>query len=87
MFENRVLRGIFGPKREEDMESWTRLHNEELHNSCASSNIIIVIRSRMGWGGYRACIGQTTNAYKILVGKPERKRPLGTPRYRRKLGK
>jgi hypothetical protein len=81
MFENRVLRRIFGPKREEVAGGWRRLHNEELHNYCASSNIIRVIIS---WGfscvGHVVCTVELRNAYSILVGKPGRKRQLGRPR-------
>jgi hypothetical protein len=69
--ENRVLRRIFGPKREEVVGGWRRLHNEELHNLCISLYIIRVIKSRRM--GYVACIGEMRNAYKFLFGKPEGK--------------
>jgi hypothetical protein len=83
MFENRVLRRIFGPRREEVAGGWRRLHNEELHNLYASSNIIRVIKSRrMRWAEHRPCMGKMRNAYKILVGKPEGKRQCGRPRRR-----
>jgi hypothetical protein len=81
--ENRVLRKIFGPKREEVAGDWRRLHNEELHNLYASPHIVTVIKSRrIRWSGHVALMGDMRNAYNILVGKPERKRPPGRPRRR-----
>jgi hypothetical protein len=72
VFENRVLRGIFGPKREKVVGGWGRLHNEELHNLYNSPNIITVIKSRrMRWVVNVTCMGEMRNVYKILVGKPE----------------
>jgi hypothetical protein len=66
-----------GPKREEVARGWRRLHNEELHNLYASSNIIRVNKSRgIRWARHVACMGEMRNAYNILVGKPEGKRPL-----------
>jgi hypothetical protein len=83
VFENRVLRGIFGSKRDEVAGGWRKLHNEELHNLYSSPNIIRMIKSRrMRWVGYIVRIGEMRNTDKILVGNPEGKRPLG--RYRRK---
>jgi hypothetical protein len=82
VFENRVLRRIFGPRRDEVMADWRKLHNE-LHNLYSSPNIIRMNKSRrMRWAGHVAQMGEMGNAYRILVGKPEGKRPLGRPRCR-----
>jgi hypothetical protein len=82
VFQNRVLWIIFGPKREEVAGGWRRLHNDELQNLYASPNIIRMIKSRrMRWAGNIACMGEIRKAYKIVVGKPEGKRPLGSPRH------
>jgi hypothetical protein len=71
VFENRVLRRIFGLKRDEITGDWRKLHNEELHNLYSSPNIIKMIKSmRMGWAGHVARMGETRNACRILVGKP-----------------
>jgi hypothetical protein len=83
VFKNRVLRRIFGPKRDEVTGGWRKLHNEELHGLYSSPSIVKVIKSmRMKVTGHVALMGEVRNAYSILVGKPEGWRPLGRPRHR-----
>jgi hypothetical protein len=82
VFENRLLR-ILEPKRHEVMGGWRKLRNEELYNLYSLPSIIMMMKSRkMRWAGHVARTGAKTNAYRILVGKPEGKRPLARPRCR-----
>jgi len=84
MSENSVQRGIFGPKMDEVTGQCKRLHNEELYELYCSPYITRVIKSkRMRWIGHVACMGERSGVYKVLVGKPEGKRPLVRPRHRR----
>jgi hypothetical protein len=82
IFENRVLRRIFGPKREKN-GSWRKLHNDELHSLYSSPNIVRVIKSRrLKWAGHVARMGDGRDVHRVLVGRLEGKRPLGRPRCR-----
>jgi hypothetical protein len=83
LFENRVLRRIFGPKRDEVTGEWRKLHNEELNCLYSLPNTGRVVKSRrMRWAGHVASMGEGRGVYRVLVGKPERKRQLGRPRSR-----
>jgi hypothetical protein len=82
VFENRVLRRIFGPKRDEVMGGWRKVLNEELHDLYSLPSMIRVIKlRRMRWARHVARIGEMRNAYRLLVGKTEGKRLLGRPRH------
>jgi hypothetical protein len=83
VFENRVLRRIFGLNREEVMVEWRKLHNEELNGLYSLPNILRMIKSRrLRWAGHVARMGEGRVMYRVLVGKPEGKRPLGRQRRR-----
>jgi hypothetical protein len=82
IFENRVLWRIFGPKRDDVMGEWRKLHSGELHNLYSSPVIIRQIKSRgMRQVGHVSCVGVGSKVYKVLVGKPERRRPLRRLRH------
>jgi hypothetical protein len=83
VFENRVLRRIFRPKRNEVTGEWRKLHNEELRDLYSLPSIIRIIKPRrMRWAGHVARMGEKRNVYRLLVGKTEGKRLLGRPRCR-----
>jgi hypothetical protein len=83
MSDNRVLRRVFGPKRDELTGEWRKLHNEELNDLYSLPNTVRVVKSRrMRWAGYVARMGEDRGVHRVLVGKPEGKRPLERPRCR-----
>jgi hypothetical protein len=83
VFENRVLRRVFGPKRDEVTGEWRKLHKEELNDLYSLPNIVRVVKlRRMRWAGHVARMGEDIGVHRVLVGKPEGKRSLGRPRRR-----
>ena len=82
MYENRVLRRVFGPKRDEVKREWRKLHIEEPSDLYSLPDIVRVVKlRRMRWAGHVARMGEGTSVHRVLVGKPEGKRPLGRPRH------
>jgi hypothetical protein len=83
VFENNVLRRIFGPRSDEVTGEWRRLHNEELNVLYCSPNVVREIKwRRTRWAGHVARMDEERGVYRVLVGKPEGRRPLGRPRRR-----
>ena len=83
VFKNKVLRKIYGAKKDEITGEWRKLHNAELYALYSSPNIIRSLKSRrLRWAGHVARVDYSRNAYRVLVGKPEEKRPLERPRRR-----
>jgi hypothetical protein len=80
VYDNRVLRRIFGPKRDEVTGEWRKLHNEELNDTHCSCNIVRVINSRMRWAGHAARMAERSVSCRVLLGKTEGERPIGRPR-------
>jgi hypothetical protein len=75
VYENRVLRRVFGPKRDEIRREWRKLHNEELNDLYSLPNIVRLVKSRMRWAGHVARMGEGRGVHRVLVGKPEGRRP------------
>ena len=85
VYENRVMKRIFGPNRDDGTGEWRKLYNEELNDLYSSPNIVRVIKSRkIRWAGHVILMEENRGAYRVLVGKPEGKRPLGRSRRRLK---
>ena len=83
VFENRMLRRIFGPKRNDITGKWRKLHNEALNDLYSSPNIVWMLKSRrMRWTGHVAGMWEWRSVYRVLVGKPRGKKPLGRPRHK-----
>ena len=83
VFENRMLRRVLGPKRDEVTGEWRKLHNEKISDLYSLPNIVQVVKlRRMRWSGHVARMGEGRGVHWVLVGKPEGKRPLGRPRHR-----
>jgi hypothetical protein len=83
VFQSRVLRRVFGPKRDEVTEEWRKLHNDELSDLYSLPNIVRVVKSRrMRWTGHVARMVEGRGVHRVLVGKPEGRRTLGRPRHR-----
>jgi hypothetical protein len=83
VFENRVLRRVFGPKRDKVTGDWSKLHKEQLNDLFSLPNIMWVVKSRrMRWAGHVVHMGEERGVHRVLVWKPEGKRPLGRPRRR-----
>ena len=83
VFENRVLKRVFGPRRDKVTGEWRKLHNEEHRDLYSLPNIVRVVKlRRMRWAGHVAHLGEGRVVHRVLVGKHEGKRPLGRPRFR-----
>ena len=81
VFQNRVLRGIFGAERQEVAVDFRKLYHEELNELyCSLNGVRVTVSSRMRWTGHVACMGEKRDTFRVLMGKPEGKRPLGSPR-------